>query len=189
MTSRWVKSVFVWRCLDSRLLFLLHEKQPFSTPSSASSCCPLIFISVSEILLGDIPPPINHLLWFLYFRTELGECENLLSDHQCLHLSLCNRFSAGGCKKNNKLQKRSPSKGAKMEITVLMKCDVTLRALSWEDKCGGNLKRFLREIAVYKDSGRTRLMNDFYWVSSDMRFSSLTLEVICLCFSLNIKEN
>lgn len=63
--------------------------------------CIFTHVMLSPDCHFDIPPPLNRFIWFSRCRTELGEYENLLSDHQCLHLSLSNRFLTGGCRKNN----------------------------------------------------------------------------------------
>jgi len=131
------QSSIILKFLCSRLLFCYMKCNHFTVfPHTASVSLTaglhvlsqLLFF-LSEILLCDIASPWfqSYFFLFLYFRTELGECAHMLSDHQCLHLSLCYRFLTG----------RSKTTSNKRKVKIDWNdCEHNLICTFSKDECG-----------------------------------------------------
>lgn len=102
-------------CLCSRLMFCYMKCYHFPVfPHTASVSLTagvhvlsyLLFFSLRYCSVILLHPGII-LILFLYFRTELRERAHVLSDHQCLHLSLGYRFLTGWWEKKLQISRHS----------------------------------------------------------------------------------
>lgn len=132
-------SVLKLSCLCSRLLFCSMKCNPFPVlPHTASVSLTAGFHVLSQLLFFSpiycsviLLHPCIILILFLHFRTELGERAHVLSDHQCLHLSLCYRFLTGRHKMtSNKMKFKENGND----------CEHNLICTFSKDECGTNLK-------------------------------------------------